>query len=86
MDYIKKLKNLLDIETKRKLMWLVVFSIFMSIVETVGITAIMPFIDVATNFDNINNNQYYKWVFDFFDFNNNVNGKIIRLFHSQPNN
>ncbi|WP_416687606.1 ABC transporter ATP-binding protein [Candidatus Pseudothioglobus sp. Uisw_041] len=76
MDYIKKLKNLLDIETKRKLMWLVVFSIFMSIVETVGITAIMPFIDVATNFDNINNNQYYKWVFDFFDFNNNVNGKI----------
>jgi len=76
MDYIKKLKKLLDIETKRKLMWLVSFSIFVSIVETIGITAIMPFIDIATNFDNIHNNQYYKWAFDFFDFNNNENGKI----------
>ena len=76
MDYIKKLKELLDRETKRKLIWLVVFSIFVSIVETIGISAIMPFIDIATNFDNIQSNQYYKWAFDFFDFNNNENGKI----------
>jgi ATP-binding cassette, subfamily B, bacterial PglK len=76
MDYIKKLKELLDIETKRKLMWLVAFSIFVSIVETIGITAIMPFIDIATNFDNIHSNQYYQWVFNFFDFNNSENGNV----------
>ena len=76
MDYIKKLKELLDRETKRKLIWLVVFSIFVSIVETIGISAIMPFIDIATNFDNIQSNQYYKWAFDFFNFNNNNNGNI----------
>ena len=33
----------------------------------------MPFIDIAINFNNIHNNQYYKLIFDFFAFENNVN-------------
>ena len=76
MDYIKKIRKLLDSKTKSKLLWLVAFSIFLSIVETIGISAIMPFIDIATNFDTIHSNQYYQWAFELFDFENSINGNV----------
>jgi len=76
MEYFRKLRGLLDKNTKRELLWLVAFSIFVSIVETIGISAIMPFIDIATNFDTIRSNQYYQWVFKFFGFDSNVNFSI----------
>jgi ABC-type multidrug transport system fused ATPase/permease subunit len=56
---------------------LILFSVFVSVVETIGISAIMPFIDIATNFDNIHSNQYYQWVFDFFNFEKEVNFTIV---------
>ena len=77
MHYLTKLHALLDKKNKRHLAWLVLFSIFVSFVETIGIAAIMPFIDVATNFDNIHSNQYYQWIFDFFGFRSDVNFAII---------
>jgi ATP-binding cassette subfamily B protein len=76
MDYIQKLLQLLDRSTKRKLLWLVFFSIFVSIVETIGIAAIMPFIDIATNFDAIHSTQHYQWAFELFGFENNTNGNV----------
>ena len=75
-DYIEKLGKLLDSKTRRKLFWLVAFSIFVSIVETIGISAIMPFIDIATNFDVIHNNQHYERVFDFFGFSKTTDGNV----------
>ena len=39
----------------------------LSLVEIVGVAAIMPFISVASNPDLIYSNQYYKFVFDFFN-------------------
>ena len=77
MNYIQKLRLLLDKKDKRHLAWLVLFSIFVSAVETIGISAIMPFIDIATNFNNIHSNQYYQWVFDFFGFEREVNFAIV---------
>ena len=76
MEYIKKIRKLLDSKTKSKLLWLVVFSIFLSIVETIGVSAIMPFIDIATNFNTIHSNQYYQWAFEFFGFENGINGNV----------
>lgn len=76
MNYIQKLHQLLNRNTKRKLLWLVAFSIFVSIVETIGISAIMPFIDIATNFDAIHSNQYYQWVFKLFGFEHNTSGNV----------
>ena len=73
MGFIKKLRLLLDKNGERHLLLLILFSIFVSIIETIGISAIMPFIDIATNFNNIHSNQYYKLIFDFFAFENNVN-------------
>ena len=77
MNYIQKLRSLLNKKNKRHLVWLILFSVFVSVVETIGISAIMPFIDIATNFDNIHSNQYYQWAFDFFGFEREVNFAIV---------
>ena len=77
MNYLTKLSLLLDKHDKLLLVWLILFSVFISVVEAIGISAIMPFIDIATNFDNIHSNKYYQWVFDFFSFENEVNFTII---------
>jgi len=76
MHYVKKLKGLLDRKTAGKFFWLVLFAVFISIVEAVGISAIMPFIDIATNFDNIHNNQYYRPIFILFGFDDTENGNV----------
>ena len=77
MEYIQKLRSILNRTTKRHLFLLVALSIFVSIVETIGITAIMPLIDITTNFDNIHSNQYYQWLFSFFGFESDVNFAIL---------
>jgi ABC-type multidrug transport system fused ATPase/permease subunit len=45
-------------------------------VEAIGISAIMPFIDVATNFDVIQTNEYYQRLFSFFNFKKEVDFAI----------
>jgi len=77
MEYFQKLLYLLEKKAKVRLLWLVVFSIVLSVVEVVGISAIMPFIDIAINFENIHNNQYYQWLYIFFGFENDVNFAIV---------
>ena len=77
MNYLTKILLLLDQKYKRHLVWLILFSVFLSVVEAIGISAIMPFIDIATNFDNIQSNQYYQLLFDLFSFENEVNFTIV---------
>ena len=76
MNYIQKLRLLLDRKTKQYLLWLIGFSVFVSSVEAVGISAIMPFIDIAIDFDVIHSNHYYQIIFDFFNFKSDVNFAI----------
>ena len=77
MNYIQKLRLLLDRNTKQYLLWLIGFSVFVSIMEAVGISAIMPFIDIAIDFNVIHSNQYYQIIFDFFNFKSDVNFAIV---------
>ena len=65
---IKKLNDLLTEDDKRFLIGLFFFSIVISIIETVGISAIMPFIAVATDFTLIHSNHYYTLVYEYLDF------------------
>jgi len=69
----KKLNTLLTKNDKKFLVYLVFFSIFIAIIETIGVTAIMPFISVASDFTLIQSNEYYKFVYDLFEFSNNIN-------------
>jgi len=77
MYYLAKLRLLLDKKDKFRLVGIILFSVFISVVEAIGISAIMPFIDIATNFDNIYSNQYYLLIFDFLSFENEVNFTIM---------
>ena len=76
MNYLTKLLHLLSNKNKKRLSALVFFSIFISLVETLGISAIMPFINIAINFDNIHSNQYFQNFYDFFSFESEVDFTI----------
>ncbi|HID16126.1 MAG TPA: ABC transporter ATP-binding protein, partial [Candidatus Atribacteria bacterium] len=65
---IKKLRLILSRKDKIFLAFLFLFSVIISFIETVGISAIMPFISVSTNFDLIKTNKYYRYVYDLLNF------------------
>ena len=69
---IHKLRSLLSRRDKQFLLGLFFFSIFISIIETVGISAIMPFISVAVDFNLVQDNKYYAYVYDFFAFDSSI--------------
>lgn len=73
----KKLNALLTKNDKRFLLYLVLFSIFIAVIETIGVTAIMPFISVASDFSVVESNQYYKWVYDLFEFSSPIDFVLI---------
>ncbi len=73
----KKLNILLSKHDKKFLLFLFLFSIFVSLVETIGISAIMPFLAVASDFEVIHTNKYYLFVYDFFGFKSDFNFVII---------
>jgi len=73
LEVINKLKSLLTKRDKQFLLFLLLFSIFISIIETIGISAIMPFVSVASDFSVITSNQYYNFFYTFFNFSNEIN-------------
>ena len=83
---LKKLRSLLTKKDKQFLLGLFFFSILISIVETAGISVIMPFISVATDFGIIHTNKYYSYVYKLFDFDSDVKfvisfGIVLILFY-----
>ncbi|NDV22168.1 ABC transporter ATP-binding protein [Desulfovibrio sp. JC022] len=65
---IKKIKGLLNTAQKRSIFGLVVLSILISGIETVGISAILPFISVASDFSLVTDNKYYHYAYTLFGF------------------
>ncbi len=65
LTFITILRRLLTPRDKKVLTGLLIGSIFISIVETIGISAIMVFVSIATNFDIVTKNTYlspiYQW-------------------------
>lgn len=86
IDYIKRLNFILSKKDRKKLIWLFVFSIVIAIIETVGVSVIMPFISLASDFSLIDSNQYYKYVYTSFSSSSYVNfvttfGLVIFCFY-----
>ncbi len=65
---IKKIKGLLNPVQKKSMIALVVLSIVISGIETVGISAILPFISVASDFSLATDNKYYHFVYTLLGF------------------
>lgn len=74
-EYIQKLQSLLTKKDKKFLFVLFIFTILLSIIETVGISAIMPFISIASNPDLLDGG-HYKQIYDLFAFKEK-NGFVI---------
>ena len=69
---LKRLLSLLNATDRKYIFLLILFSFFVSAIETIGVTAIMPFIAVASDFSLIDSNQYYSMVFKIFAFESNI--------------
>jgi len=68
MVLLKKVFYLLNRRDKTLLGGLILFSIVISLIETLGISVIMPFIQVATDSSVIDTNKYYSVIYDIFAF------------------
>lgn len=77
MSGINKLRKILTKKEKINLVILLFMSIFLSVLETVGISAIMPFITLASEPSKIVNNEYSKIVYNFFQFSTTTNFMIF---------
>lgn len=64
----EQLKKLFDKNEIKKLYFLVVFSVMVSLGEVFGLSMIVPFISVASNKNNLYENKYLKLIYDFFNF------------------
>lgn len=85
-NFFKKLEAVLSRKDKQFLLLLVLFSILISFVEMIGISAIMPFIVVATDFSVIHSNHIFNKLYVFFSFDSSIQfivvfGIILVLFY-----
>lgn len=73
--FFPTLKRLYLLNNKRdKIHLLLIFlaTLFLSLMETVGISVIMPFITLASNPERIHNNKYSSFIYDFLGFDSNL--------------
>ncbi len=76
------MKNLIEtiVDTKRNLnskdyrllLKLAMLTIFVSLIEIIGISAVIPFLTLSLDPDLIVNNYYYSKVYDFFSFDSQM--------------
>lgn len=64
---LKKLFFILTKNDKKFLFWLLVFSVFISFVESFAISLIMPFVSVASDFTLFEKNDFLRQIYAFFE-------------------
>jgi ATP-binding cassette, subfamily B, bacterial PglK len=77
---VKKLMFFMSKRDKRNLIFLIIFSICISLIEVIGISAIMPFISVSSDMNLIQSNEYYAYIYNLLNFDNNINFIIAFAF------
>ena len=73
----KKLLAITTRQEKKNFIILIFMSIFLSVIEIVGISAIMPFITLASDPSKIVSNKYSNMVYDSFEFSTTTNFMIF---------
>ncbi len=69
--------SLLKKHDRNFLFLLVIFSIIIAVIEMIGVTAIMPFISVASDFSLIHSNEYYKYFYTLLGFTSDFDYIVI---------
>lgn len=75
-SFFSKLFSILTQHDKKFLFILVFISIIVSLIEMIGVGAILPFINIASNFTNIHTNTYTEEIYTFFHFNSDIDFAI----------
>ena len=70
--FFTKLFSILTSHDKKFLFLLVFISIAVSLIEMIGVGAILPFINIASDFSNIHSNNYTEKIYTFFHFKNDI--------------
>ncbi len=74
MEYLKEIIRYCN---KRELGLLLLFSLFMSIIETAGISLIMPFISIISDSEYIHNNSYIQYLYNLINTKNELDFILI---------
>ncbi|MBQ9991380.1 MAG: ABC transporter ATP-binding protein [Lachnospiraceae bacterium] len=69
-NLVKQIKFIFDKKQKIQLFYLLLVIIFTSFVELLGVTAIIPLIQVMTDPESIHSIVYLEWVYQLFRFEN----------------
>ncbi|MCW8895330.1 ABC transporter ATP-binding protein [Sulfurimonas sp.] len=72
-----KLHSIFTKQDKKNFLILVLFSILISIIEVIGISAIMPFMSVAMDSNSIHSNKYFIYFFNLFQFDDDMHFVIM---------
>jgi ATP-binding cassette, subfamily B, bacterial PglK len=86
LSSIEKLRVITSRQDKIFLLALLFVGALLSLIETIGISAIMPFITLASYPDKILQNGYSRYIYEFFSFNNSTSfmvffGVILIIFY-----
>lgn len=67
-EFIYQLNFVLDSKDKSRLIYLFLFTLLIALIETVGITILMPYISLANDFSLVESNQYYQYLYLLLEF------------------
>lgn len=77
MTFLKKLNTILTKEDKRYLVYLLLFTIVIAAVETIGVSIIMPFMSLASDLSLIESNMYYSYAYNFLGFDSKTSFVVL---------
>ena len=72
LEVIKSVFGLLDKATKRKYIFLQLFSLFSAVIQVAGIASLAPFVGILSNPDVIQSNQILSELYSYFNFSSNT--------------
>lgn len=86
MSFFNKMNKVLTPEDRKYLMFLLAFTLVIAIMETVGISIVMPFFSLANDLSQIKSNPYSSYIYDYLSFNSEKGfvitfGLVILLFY-----
>ena len=80
LDVIRKLRTIYDKKQQIKFLFLFCLIVISGFLELVGISLILPFINVVMNPEIIMTNKYLNFVYSFFNISNTTNFLIFLAF------
>lgn len=70
VETLRKILDLLSLDGKKKLYWLILAVVVMALLDMIGVASIFPFLNVISNPGIIQENSKLRWVYNQFNFTN----------------